>query len=124
MPRPLFTSGKDLVPIVQEAGWAPGPVWTDAENLALTGIQSPDRPACSKSLYQLCYPAHIYIQSVLFIVSLTTAVPSNREPVSIRTSCDRCHAQAHDHIKMYDVEGTCIMHGKQWHIYKNLSQKV
>jgi len=25
--------GKDPVPIVQEAGWAPGPVWTGAENL-------------------------------------------------------------------------------------------
>jgi len=34
MPRPLFTPGKDPVPIVQEAGWAPGPVWTDAENIA------------------------------------------------------------------------------------------
>jgi len=33
-PRPLFTPGKDPVPIVQEAGWAPGPVWTGAENLA------------------------------------------------------------------------------------------
>jgi len=32
-PRPLFTPGKDPVPIVQEAGWAPGPVWTGAENL-------------------------------------------------------------------------------------------
>jgi hypothetical protein len=29
-----FTSGKDPVPIVQEAGWAPGLVWTGAENLA------------------------------------------------------------------------------------------
>jgi len=28
------TPGKDPVPIVQEAGWAPGPVWTDAENVA------------------------------------------------------------------------------------------
>jgi hypothetical protein len=28
-PRPdRFTPGKDPVPIVQEAGWAPGPVWT------------------------------------------------------------------------------------------------
>jgi hypothetical protein len=35
-----FTPGKDPVPIVQEAGWAPGPVWTGAENLALTGIRS------------------------------------------------------------------------------------
>ena len=25
---------EDSVPIVQEAGWAPGPVWTGAENLA------------------------------------------------------------------------------------------
>ena len=33
-PRPLFTSGKNPVPIVQEAGWATGPVWTGAENLA------------------------------------------------------------------------------------------
>ena len=30
----LFIPGKDPVPIVQEVGWAPGPVWTGAENLA------------------------------------------------------------------------------------------
>jgi len=35
--RPLFTSGKDRVVIVQEARWAPGLVWRDAENLAPTG---------------------------------------------------------------------------------------
>jgi len=26
--------GKDPVPILQEAGWAPGPVWAGAKNLA------------------------------------------------------------------------------------------
>jgi len=51
--------GKDPVPIVQEAGWAPGPFWTSAENLAPTGIRSPDCPAHSQSLYRLRYPAHI-----------------------------------------------------------------
>ena len=56
-PRPLFTAGKDPVPIVQEAGWAPGPVWIGVENLASTGIRSPDRPARSQSLYRLRYPA-------------------------------------------------------------------
>ena len=30
---PVLYPMKDLVPIVQEAGWAPGPVWTGAENL-------------------------------------------------------------------------------------------
>ena len=53
-PQPLFTPGKDPVPIVQEGGWAPGLVWTGAENLAPTGIQSPDRPARRHSLYR--YP--------------------------------------------------------------------
>ena len=33
-----FTPGKDPVPIVQEAGWASGPVWTGAENLAPPGF--------------------------------------------------------------------------------------
>ena len=42
-----FTPGKDPVPIVQESGWAPGPVWTGVENLAPTGIRSPDRAARS-----------------------------------------------------------------------------
>jgi hypothetical protein len=58
MPRPLFNPRKDPVPIVQEAGWALGPVWTAAENLSPTGIQSPDRPAHSQSLYRLRYPSH------------------------------------------------------------------
>ena len=60
-PRPLFTPGKDPVPIVQEAGWAPGPVWTGEENLAHTWILCPDRPARSQSLYRLRYPAHAII---------------------------------------------------------------
>jgi len=55
MPRPLFTLGKDPVPIVQEAGWAPGPVWAGAENLAPTGIRSMDCPARSQLLYRLSY---------------------------------------------------------------------
>ena len=63
-PRPLFTPGKYPVPIVQEAGWAPWPVWTGAENLAPTGIRSPDRPARSQLLYQLSYLAHCLLQTV------------------------------------------------------------
>ena len=47
-PRPLLILRKDPVPIVQETGWAPGPVWTGAENLASTGIRSLDSPARSQ----------------------------------------------------------------------------
>ena len=40
----------------EEAGWAPGLIWTGAEYLAPTGIRSPDHPARNKSLYRLRYP--------------------------------------------------------------------
>ena len=56
-PRPYFTPGKDPVPIVQEAVWAPGPVWTGGKSRPIK-IRSPDRPARKQSLYQLSYPAH------------------------------------------------------------------
>jgi hypothetical protein len=59
-PRPLSTPGKYPVPIVQEAGWDPGPVKTGAENLAPTGIRFSDRPARGQSLYRLSHPTHIY----------------------------------------------------------------
>jgi hypothetical protein len=56
-PRPgRFTPWKNPVPIVQEAGWTPGPVWTCAKNLATTGIRFPDRAARGQSLYGLRYP--------------------------------------------------------------------
>jgi hypothetical protein len=57
-PRPgRFTPGTKPVPILQEAGWASGPVWTGTENLAFTGIRSLDRPSRSWSLYftTLCH---------------------------------------------------------------------
>jgi hypothetical protein len=60
MPRQHLTLGKDPVPIVQETVWASGPVWTGAENLASTGIRSPDRPARRQSLYRLSYPGPHY----------------------------------------------------------------
>jgi hypothetical protein len=52
-PPPLYPRQTDAVPIVQEAGWAPGAVRTTAEDATPTGIRSPDRPAPSKSLYRL-----------------------------------------------------------------------
>jgi len=56
-PRPQFTPGKERVPIWHEAGWAPGPVWTDGKS-RLHRNSIPDRPAHSQSLYRLSYPTH------------------------------------------------------------------
>jgi len=70
--RPFFTLGKDPIPIVQEAGWAPGPVWTDAENLALTGIRFPDRPGRIQSLYLVSYPAHSQAEERIIVIVITS----------------------------------------------------
>ena len=56
-PRPHFTLGKDLAPILQEAAWAPGPVWTSGKSRPHRD-SIPNRPARSQSLYRLSYPAH------------------------------------------------------------------
>jgi hypothetical protein len=50
-----FAPGKDPVPIVQYAGWAPGTVWIGAENL------SPHRDSIPgpSSLWRVAIPAHV-----------------------------------------------------------------
>ena len=61
------TSGKDLVPIVQDAGWAPGPVRMGGKSRPYRD-SIPDRPARSQQLYRLNYPAHAQHGAVLNIV--------------------------------------------------------
>jgi len=56
-PRPHFTPGKDPVPILQEDGWAPGPVWTGGKSRPHRD-SIPDCPAQSHSLYRLSYLAN------------------------------------------------------------------
>ena len=47
-PRPHFTPGKDPVPILQEAGWAPGLVWTGGKSRPHRD-SIPDRPIRSQT---------------------------------------------------------------------------
>ena len=56
-PRSQFTPGKDPVPIIQEAGWALGPVWTGAKSRPHRD-SIPDRAPRSQSLYRRSYRAH------------------------------------------------------------------
>ena len=68
-PRPYFTPGKDPVPIVQEAGWAPGPVWTGEKSRPHRDSIT-DRPARRQSLYRLSYPAHAVNMETLKSIQL------------------------------------------------------
>ena len=69
-PRPHFTPEKDPVPILQEAGRAPGQVWTGGKSRPHRD-SIPDRPARSQSLYRLSYPAHIYIYIYFFFIPVS-----------------------------------------------------
>ena len=105
--RPLYPRERDPVPIVQEAGWAPMPVWTGAENLAPTGFRSPDRPACRQPLYRLRYPAHIYIYIYIYIYTEgAKKMYTYFTEISLKmcihffsTSC--IHAYQHTYIAIY-----------------------
>jgi hypothetical protein len=61
-PGTLFTGG----------WWGAETVWTGAENLVLTGIRSPDRPARSESLYRLSHrdPHRFSVHPPMFAFSL------------------------------------------------------
>ena len=59
-----------VVPIVWEARWAPGPVWTSAQNLAPTRIRSSDRSVVSELLHQLRYLGPRFL-SLAILFSIT-----------------------------------------------------
>ena len=85
-PRPHFTPGKDPVPIVQEAGWAPGPVWTGGKSRTHRD-SIPDHPARSQSLYRLSYPANRRTSvSNLFYFGITLHMFRTVFPSIIRSS--------------------------------------
>jgi hypothetical protein len=68
---------------IQEAGWTQGSVWTGAENLDPTEIRSPDRPACSQSLYRLSYRPTICSHELPFFLLMADTVTSqNTDPSS------------------------------------------
>jgi len=54
-PRPRFNPGKDPVPILLEAGWAPGPVWRGGKSRPHKGFDS--ETSNSQSVYRLSYRA-------------------------------------------------------------------
>ena len=87
-PRPHFTPGKDPVPILQEAGWAPGPVWTGGKSRphrdSISGPSSPqsvaiptELPAHTLDLYIMKLKQHSKdVQGVTLLVCSISCRPS------------------------------------------------
>ena len=51
-PRPHFNPGKEAIPTLQEAGWAPGPIWTGGKSRPHRD-SIPHHPSRSQSLNRL-----------------------------------------------------------------------
>ena len=70
-----FTPGKDPVPFVQEAGGAPGPVWTGVENLAphRHSIPGPSSPFGEVECVCVCLHAcvHVFVRARACVISAT-----------------------------------------------------
>jgi len=86
----VLNPGKDPVPIRQEAGWAPGPVWTGGKSRP-TWIRSPDRAALSR--WCLFKNGNLYICG-----EIATKSPDC-------TSCTR-----HVYCSGSSAEGTACLH--------------
>jgi hypothetical protein len=78
--RLFYTREIDTVPNMQEARWAPAPVWTVVEIVPLTGIRSPDSPAHSMSLYRRSYFGLYVKHFIQSLEMLIVAKPLNEFP--------------------------------------------
>ena len=66
-------------PIVQEAGWAPGPVWTGAENLAPPGFDPRTvQPVGSRYTDYATRPT---VKQVVYIITTRTKIKSDNDTV-------------------------------------------
>ena len=65
-PDRTLSPGEDPVPILQEAGWTPGPVCTGGKSRPYRD-SIPDPPARNQSLYRLSYPAHTHTHTHIYI---------------------------------------------------------
>ena len=79
--------GKDPVPILQEAGWAPGQVWTGGKSRP-DWDSNPDLPARSQSLYRLSYPAPLYFATVIKTIKVTNSIKSVDYNVQVIVTVD------------------------------------
>ena len=75
-PRPHFTPGKDPVPILQDAGWAAGSVWTGGKSRPHRDSIPTVQPI-AQLVYRTSYPAHVWIEYLckIFIMEYGSLSP-------------------------------------------------
>jgi hypothetical protein len=69
--RPLYRPESHPVPIAQETGWVPGPVWVGEGTLISKGIRSPDQPVAN-SYTDYAVPSDAYRITLFIIIASQT----------------------------------------------------
>ena len=85
--RPLKPRKRDPVPIVEEAGWAPGPVWTGAENLTRTGFDSSIVQLVASRYTDWAIPVHNLKLHTCFSYSVVTIYGTRNAIYYVKTLC-------------------------------------
>ena len=93
-PRPHFTPGKDPVPILQEAGWAPGPVWT-GEKSRPHRDSIPGRPVRSQYLFhyipKICHDTAHCLKCISYMRFFGNCLNFNHQSRGVRTLFENVH---------------------------------
>ena len=113
-----FTPVNDPVPIVQEFGWAPGPVWIGAEYIAPTAIRSPASPALSELIYRLSYRGPPCILSVF-----KNLLATGRFRITITLSFNEIRLTKTRHVESTRFKGSFITLSYNARLLRNLSSR-
>ena len=96
-----FTPGKDPVPIVQEAGWAPEPAWIGAGNLAPPGFDPRTFQPVASRYTDYAIPAPAAIVSEQFFIVPTDAhnykIIGTLKTIKIPTIAPTCFGSRRNH---------------------------
>ena len=104
--RPHFTPRKDPVPILQGAGWAPGPFWTGGKSRPQRD-SIPDSPARSQLLYRLSYRAHTHIYIYIYIYILQYIIMS-RDQDAGRIDSMKIDSSSFERVEQFRYLGTTL----------------
>jgi len=105
-PQPHVTPGKDPLPILQEAGWAPGLVWMGAKSRPHQD-SIPDHLACSHSLQRLSYPANVWVCVCARVMLGDQSVKYIQ--ISVGHITDVCSVQTVSHYNYFWNDISCLM---------------
>ena len=100
--------GKEPVPVIQEAGWAPEPLWIGAENLLLPGFDPRTLQAVASRYTGYAIPALVAIPHLLHLGRGLVSLDSMSCYVTSNKPLHSCHSSLYVSPTFLIAVETCI----------------